>query len=109
MRKLYFMTAAAATLAFASACNEIGSPVAPSAMRPSDRPAFGSTPVTGAIYTTTNPTTSDGEGHCKNGNEAVNCNIYDGKQFVWLTGGPTGSGLADGLYMFAVLAPGGQG
>ena len=44
--------------------------------------------VTGAAFTTTN-TTVDGTGHCKNGNENINCNIYDGKQFVWLNGGPT--------------------
>ena len=60
------------------------------------------------MFTTTDPDV-DGTGHCKNGNEAVNCNIYDGKQFVWLTGGPGTSGLAPGDYFFAVMAPGGQG
>ena len=38
-------------------------------------------PVNGAAFTTTN-TNVDGTGHCKNGNENVNCNIYDGKQYV---------------------------
>ena len=64
--------------------------------------------VSGAGYTTVN-TAVDGTGHCKNGNPAVNCNIYDGKQFVWLNGGPAAGGLGpDGQYFFAVLAPGGQ-
>jgi hypothetical protein len=64
--------------------------------------------VSGAGYTTVN-TAVDGSNHCKNGNPAVNCNIYDGKEFVWLNGGPAANGLGpDGQYFFAVLAPGGQ-
>jgi hypothetical protein len=64
--------------------------------------------VSGAGYTTVNPAV-DGPNHCKNGNPAVNCNIYDGKEFVWLNGGPAANGLGpDGQYFFAVLAPGGQ-
>ena len=64
--------------------------------------------VSGAGYTTVNPTV-DGNNHCKNGNPAVNCNIYDGKEYVWLNGGPAANGLGpDGQYFFAVLAPGGQ-
>jgi len=64
--------------------------------------------VSGAGYTTVN-TDVDGGNHCKNGNPAVNCNIYDGKEFVWLNGGPAANGLGpDGQYFFAVLAPGGQ-
>jgi hypothetical protein len=64
--------------------------------------------VSGAGYTTVN-TDVDGGNHCKNGNPAVNCNIYDGKEFVWLNGGPAANGLGpDGEYFFAVLAPGGQ-
>jgi hypothetical protein len=64
--------------------------------------------VSGAGYTTVN-TAVDGSGHCKNGNPGVNCNIYDGKQYVWLNGGPAAGGLGpDGQYFFAVLAPGGQ-
>jgi hypothetical protein len=50
----------------------------------------------------------DGTGHCQNGNPNVNCNIYDGKEFVWLNGGPSVAYLGDGTYFFAVLAPGGQ-
>jgi hypothetical protein len=64
--------------------------------------------VSGAGYTTVN-TAADGPNHCKNGNPGVNCNIYDGKQYVWLNGGPAANGLGpDGQYFFAVLAPGGQ-
>jgi hypothetical protein len=69
--------------------------------------AFSNTPVNGAAFSTTN-TATDGSGHCKNGNEDVNCNIYDGKQYVWLNGGPSVAYVGDGEYFFAVLAPGGQ-
>ena len=62
----------------------------------------------GAAFTTVNQAV-DGTGHCANGNPGVNCNIYNGKEFVWLNGGPKASKLgADGQYFFAVLAPGGQ-
>jgi hypothetical protein len=64
--------------------------------------------VSGGGYTTVNPSV-DGPNHCKNGNPSVNCNIYDGKQYVWLNGGPATNGIGpDGQYFFAVLAPGGQ-
>jgi hypothetical protein len=61
----------------------------------------------GAGFTTTNAAV-DGAGHCLNGPGTVNCNIYDGKEFVWLNGGPQGARLAPGDYFFAVLTPGGQ-
>jgi len=70
-------------------------------------PAQANTPVTGAAFTTVNENI-DGTGHCLNGNPAVNCNIYDGKQFVWLNGGPSVAYVGDGNYFFAVLDPGGQ-
>ncbi|MEI7770555.1 MAG: hypothetical protein WCI67_11225 [Chloroflexales bacterium] len=78
--------------------------------------AFGkNTPVNGAVFTTVNPAI-DNSGHCLNGGPGadaglVNCNIYDGKEFVWLSGGPDGNtaALSDGTYFFAVLVPGGQG
>jgi hypothetical protein len=70
--------------------------------------ALANQPVNGAAFTTTN-TNVDGSGHCKNGNEDVNCNIYDGKQYVWLNGGPSTAYVGDGTYFFAVLEPGGQG
>jgi len=64
-----------------------------------------------ATFTTVN-TSVDGVGHCKNGQPdattVVNCNIYDGKQYVWLNGGPANANLAEGMYFFAVLVPGGQ-
>ena len=69
--------------------------------------ALANTPVTGAAFTTVNET-FDGTGHCANGNPNVNCNIYDGKQYVWLNGGPSVAYVGDGNYFFAVLAPGGQ-
>ena len=63
--------------------------------------------VTGAGFTTVNEGV-DGTGHCQNGNPAINCNIYDGKDFVWLNGGPSVAYVGDGTYFFAVLVPGGQ-
>src|SRR5919205_1861486 len=63
--------------------------------------------VSGASFTTVNESL-DGTGHCQNGNPNVNCNIYDGKEFVWLNGGPATASLGDGSYFFAVLDPGGQ-
>ena len=66
-----------------------------------------SAPVTGAAFTTVDEAV-DGAGHCKNGNPDVNCNIYDGKGYVWLNGGPSTAYVGDGDYFFAVLAPGGQ-
>jgi hypothetical protein len=69
-------------------------------------PAAGAA-VSGAAFTTINPAV-DGEGHCLNGPGTVNCNIYDGKDFVWLNGGPTTAYVGDGSYFFAVLEPGGQ-
>jgi hypothetical protein len=70
-------------------------------------PAFANAPVTGAAFTTVNEAV-DGSGHCKNGNPNTNCNIYDGKQYVWLNGGPSVAYVGDGNYFFAVLDPGGQ-
>jgi hypothetical protein len=65
--------------------------------------------VSGAGFTTVNEAV-DGTGHCENGNPGVNCNLYDGKEYVWLNGGPAANGLGpDGPYFFAVLEPGGQG
>jgi hypothetical protein len=90
--------AVVATLGLATAAL---STVAPAAI------AANGSPVTGAAFTTTN-TSVDGTGHCQNGNEDVNCNIYDGKQYVWMNGGPSTAYVGDGSYFFAVLAPGGQ-
>src|SRR6266700_3526511 len=63
--------------------------------------------VTGAAFTTTN-TNIDGTGHCMNGKEDGNCNIYADKQYVWLSDGPSVAYVGDGTYFFAVLVPGGQ-
>jgi hypothetical protein len=68
----------------------------------------GSVPVTGGVFTSVNGAV-DGPGRCLNGNPEVNCNLYTGKPYVWLNGGPSKNGLGpNGLYFFAVLAPGGQ-
>lgn len=75
---------------------------------PSASAANGGGPVSGAVSTTVNEAV-DGTGHCQNGNPNVNCNQYDGKQFVWLSGLPDSAGLSDGTYFFAVTVPGGQG
>jgi hypothetical protein len=68
--------------------------------------------VTGAAFTTVNTNTvvsgGDGADFCKNGSGYINCNIYSGKQYVWLNGGPSVAYVGDGSYFFAVLAPGGQ-
>jgi hypothetical protein len=58
-----------------------------------------------AVYTTIDADL----GGCKNGT-GLNCNNYIGKDYVYMSGGPsqTVSGLADGSYFFAVLAPGAQ-
>lgn len=70
--------------------------------------AGGPSPMTGAVLATVNRT-SDGAGHCQNGNVPESCNVYDVKQSVWLNTGGSGSHtLEDGIYFFAVLAPGAQ-
>jgi hypothetical protein len=69
--------------------------------------ASANTPVTGAGFTSVNENV-DGTGHCQNGNPNTNCNIYGGKQYVWLNGGPSTAYVGDGTYFFAVLDPGGQ-
>src|SRR5258705_8483946 len=78
------------------------------ALLPSAFAAAGGPPAT---FSTVN-TGVDGTGHCKNGPadavDVVNCNIYDGKQYVWLNGGPANAAPAHGTHFFAVLVPGGQ-
>ncbi len=71
-------------------------------------PALANSPVSGAAFTSVNEGV-DGTGHCQNGNPNNNCNIYDGKEFVWLNGGPSTAYVGDGAYFFAVVEPGGQG
>src|SRR5438093_2237332 len=78
------------------------------AMLPAGTANAGGPPAT---FTTIN-FDADGGNHCKNGQPdattVVNCNIYDGKQYVWLNGGPDNAALSAGDYFFAVLEPGGQ-
>src|SRR5438093_1675555 len=84
-------------------------------------PGNSSDPVTGAAFTTTNPAADNGATGtptlCLNSNtatsgpnyvQAINCNIYTSKSYVWLSGGPGTSHLSDGTYFFSVLVPGGQ-
>src|SRR5688572_24604449 len=64
-----------------------------------------------ASFTTVN-STADGPGHCFNGgdpSDSVNCNIYDGKKYVWLNGGPVAAWGGAGQYFFVVMIPSGQG
>jgi hypothetical protein len=86
----------------------IGSLLLAFAMLPSAFAAAGGPPAT---FTTINFGADEGN-HCKNGQPdattIVNCNIYEGKQYVWLNGGPENAALANGMYFFAVLVPGGQ-
>jgi hypothetical protein len=74
--------------------------------------ASASASVTGAVSTTDNPLFVDSGGTytdqaCLNGH-GVNCNIYQDKRDVWLSGLPVASSLGAGTYFFAVLVPGGQ-
>ena len=52
----------------------------------------------------------DGKNHSKNGRRSLNSNLYDGKEYIWLNGGPGADYLKsrDGWVFFAVLAPGTQ-
>ncbi|HEX2864150.1 MAG TPA: hypothetical protein VHN99_06255 [Deinococcales bacterium] len=103
-----FTSLAGVALALAlAACGQV--PAATKAV-PSPKPgvSFKLAPLvanSGAAFTTVNEAV-DGTGHCTNG--GVNCNLYDGKPYVWLNGGPDGAAFADGEWFFAVLNPGGQ-
>jgi len=89
------------------ACSDAPTSASRSTATPTVRLSGG---VSGASFTTTNVAV-DGPGHCRNGSgltDAINCNIYDGKIYVWIEGGPLAASLEDGTYFFAVLVPGGQ-
>lgn len=60
--------------------------------------------VAGAGYTTFE-VNLDG---CLDSPNGVNCNNYESKEHVYMSGGPVKAGLSDGDYYFAVLAPGYQ-
>ena len=64
--------------------------------------------LAGPAAFTSDDISMDGAGHCLHGNPDINCNDYDGKQYVWLNGGPLSAQLANGSYFFAVVASGGQ-
>jgi hypothetical protein len=78
-------------------------------------------PVTGAVNTTDDPTPGTiasgtllgTPGACDNGTPGhttpfVNCNIYELKTDVFLSGSPNPATLGTGTYFFVVLSPGGQ-
>ncbi|HEX2218004.1 MAG TPA: hypothetical protein VHG35_04325 [Gemmatimonadales bacterium] len=105
MRKLAFLPLAA--LALYAGCSDNptelhdrGSPAAP------DGPSFAK--VTGAAFTTVDEV----ELGCLNGDGTINCNLYTGKEKVFLSGGPIAAafGISGGAgrFMFAVLVPGFQ-
>lgn len=60
--------------------------------------------VAGAGFTTFDSTL---EG-CLDSKNGVNCNNYEGKEYVYMSGGPVKAGVSDGSYYFAVLTPGSQ-
>src|SRR5678815_3423227 len=66
------------------------------------------TQVTGAAFTTVDATALG----CQNGTGAINCNLYLGKDKVYLSGGPIaaafGLGGVGGRFVFTVLVPGFQ-
>jgi len=89
-------------------CNPDKSPTAPVAHAHAD-----AIPVTGAGFTSINAPVDAVGGLtqadlCRNGNPNNNCNIYTSKSYVWLNGGPSTASIGNGVYFFAVLAPGGQ-
>lgn len=47
-------------------------------------------------------------GGCLDSKNGVDCNNYEAKDAVYMSGGPSAAGLSDGQYFFAVLAPGYQ-
>jgi hypothetical protein len=118
MRKSGWMMAGALVL-LAAACSDHSVTTEVSQQQLAPTGASRNTGVTGAVFTSTNPSVDDPNTAsnsihdlCLNATDAspaTDCNIYTEKQFVWLTGGPGPSDLADGTYMFAVLVPGGQG
>jgi hypothetical protein len=65
--------------------------------------AFG---VSGAVYTTYDAS----QGGCLDNPTGVNCNNYNAREDVYITGGPStgGSGLSEGDYYFTVVVPGYQ-
>jgi hypothetical protein len=113
MRKLASMAVGAMALLLAASCTDqkvLTEPGQQGLAPTTPRQAGG---VTGAAFTTTNPDVDAVGGVteadlCKNGNPAVNCNIYGGKAYVWLNGGPAVAYVGAGTYFFAVLQPGGQ-
>jgi hypothetical protein len=53
-------------------------------------------------------TFDESRGGCLDSKNGVDCNNYEAKDAVYMSGGPTAAGLSNGDYYFAVLAPGYQ-
>jgi hypothetical protein len=45
---------------------------------------------------------------CNDSPNGIDCNNYDSKDDVYMSGGPNAAGVSDGSYYFAVLTPGSQ-
>lgn len=60
--------------------------------------------VAGAGYSTFDQT----RGGCLDSKNGVDCNNYEAKDAVYMSGGPIAAGLSNGDYFFAVLTPGSQ-
>jgi hypothetical protein len=113
MRTLAAMAVGATALLMAASCTDQKVLTEPGHGGVAPTTPLHSGGVTGAAFTTTNPDVDATNGVteadlCKNGNPAVNCNIYGSKSYVWLNGGPAVAYVGAGTYFFAVLQPGGQ-
>lgn len=60
--------------------------------------------VAGAGFTTFDAT----QGGCLDSPNGINCNNYESKDDVYMSGGPVAGGLSDGSYYFTVCEPGFQ-
>ena len=68
-------------------------------------PTLGANAIVAGAGFTTFDATQDG---CKDSPNGIDCNNYQSKDDVYMSGGPSAAGLSDGDYYFAVLVPGYQ-
>lgn len=103
------LSLALASVAFAACVDDSPSPLAPPEAGPGASADAALNGVSGADFTSFDPTRlADPLGGCFNSTNGINCNLYAGKTYVYLTGGPTTAALENGTYFFAVLVPGAQ-
>lgn len=100
---LVTIAAAAAAILFVIA-GASASPVT-GAVNTTDDPGFAGPPTSGALLGAPTQACLNGGTHST---PAVNCNIYQNKTDVFLSGSPNPAALGAGTYFFAVLVPGGQ-